>query len=264
MKAIEVRDLTKSFGSREVLSKLNFDIVKGQITAFLGPNGAGKSTTLKILLGLRKPSSGQVRTEGRIGYTSQELSYPAHLKVREILSFVKAHYPDSHTVENLAQRFHLQPLLSRQIGGLSGGEKRRLGLACALMGKPDILVLDEPTTGLDLESRQHLWNEIQSFKSAGGTVLLSTHDLHEVSRIADQILLLDQGQILFAGTLQKILEAIDLQKVTYKLKGQMQSQVVENADQFVRDLVRDQVPFENLQIHPATLEEAFLKYRGRA
>jgi ABC-2 type transport system ATP-binding protein len=264
MNAIEVRGLKKSFGSRQVLSNLNFEIVKGEITAFLGPNGAGKSTTLKILLGLRKPTEGTVRTEGRIGYTSQELSFPAHLKVQEILSFVKAHYPDSHPVEELARRFHLDHLMNRQIGGLSGGEKRRLGLACALMGKPDILVLDEPTTGLDLESRHHLWSEIQTFKSSGGSVLLSTHDLHEVSRIADRILLLDQGQILFAGSLQKILEEIDLQKVTYRLHGQEESHVVEDSDAFVRELVLKQIPFVSLQIHPATLEEAFLKFRGRS
>ena len=261
---IDVQDLKKNFSNHQALKGLSFQIRKSEITAFLGPNGAGKSTTLKTILGLRKPSSGSVSVFGKIGYTSQELSYPPHLKLKEILCFVKSHYDNSESVSTLAEQFHLTGLLHRQVGGLSGGERRRLGLACALMAQPEILVLDEPTTGLDLESRQDLWKIMQQFKAQGGAILLSTHDLHEVSQIADQVLLIDQGQLLFSGPQKKILEQIDLQKISYELNGVEEHHFSENSDAFVRDLVEKKIPFQNLKIHHASLDEAFLKLRGKS
>lgn len=262
MSAIRVENLSREFHQRSVVKNLSFEIPQGQITAFLGPNGAGKSTILKIIMGLRRPSHGRVEVHGRIGYTSQELSFPKHLKAREILRFVSGHYKDPESLDSLVERFDLKLFLHRQLGGLSGGEKRRLALACALVSKPGILILDEPTTGLDLESRRHLWSEISNFKNQGGTVLLSTHDLHEVSRIADRILLIDQGRLLFAGSLNEILKRIDFKRVTYGIGGREVSHLVSDSDRFIRDLVQTGTEFHDLLIHPASLEEAFLKLRG--
>ncbi len=263
MMLIQVKNLKKKFAGHEVLKGLSFEIRKGEITAFLGPNGAGKSTTLKTILGLRSPTSGSVEVHGKIGYTSQELSYPVHLKVKEILGFVCAHYNHCFELQELAQKFHLDSIWNRQVGGLSGGEKRRLALASALAGRPDILVLDEPTTGLDLESRQDLWKSMTVFRAGGGTILLSTHDLHEVSQIADQVILIDQGQLLFSGPLKKIFDEIDLEKISYEINGKEETHLTENSDQFIRDLVDHKTDFHNLKIHHASLEEAFLILRNK-
>lgn len=274
MSFVQVKGLSKSYGPKVALKDIHFEVQKASIAAFLGPNGAGKSTLFKILLGLRRADSGTVLIDNKppshsdlrfkIGYTSQDLSYPGHLKVNEVLRFVQTHFPLHDDISSLQRRFDLDTLANQQVGGLSGGEKRRLGLACALLGRPEILVLDEPTTGLDIESRIRLWNEIELFKNTGGTILLSTHDLSEVSQVADSIVLIDSGTVIFDGALAKILSSINLKKVVYKLGGIQKTELTENSDQFVRELVKKEISFSDLEIHPASLEDAFLKLRGRS
>ena len=270
---LEIKNLKKSYKDKVVLNGLNFSLYPQEIVAFLGPNGAGKSTTLKMIMGLREPDEGQVRLLGsfpkkqsiknKIGYTSQDLSFPAFLQVQEVLRFVQAHYSDPVLLSEILQRFELTSLQKEAAGSLSGGEKRRLGLACALIGKPSVLILDEPTTGLDIESRHTLWKEIRKFKDGGGTVLLSTHDLNEVSTIATRILLIDRGQIIVDGTVEKIKKVIEFQKISYKLLGEEKTELVQNSDDFIRKLVLETPHFSDLHIHPVTLEEAFLKIRGQ-
>ncbi|MCX7979080.1 MAG: ABC transporter ATP-binding protein, partial [Bdellovibrionaceae bacterium] len=272
------------------LRGVSFQVAAGKITALLGPNGAGKTTTMSLILGLRRPSFGKLlvfdrpprdlEVRRKIGYASQELSFPSQLRVQEVLDFVAAHYQNTLSISEIARKFELDRLLCRQVGGLSGGEKRRLGLATALIHRPQLLVLDEPTTGLDIESRMLLWNEITHFAAVGGTVLLSTHDLTEVSRIANDVLLIDHGQIIFSGSLQQILQEIDLKSVIFsslrpppenlpgcvKLSaiGPHQWQVLcRDSDTFIQELVKSEVPFQGLFIKNATLEEAFLKLRGK-
>lgn len=273
MNIIEVVNLEKSYGDHLALKGISFSVRKQSICALLGPNGAGKSTTLKILLGLRQPSRGEVSLFGlkpwetalknKIGYTSQELSYPPHLKVFEVLQFVRRHFSETESLEALKGRLGLDRIWKQQVGGLSGGEKRRLGLACALVSKPEILILDEPTTGLDIESRHALWREIKSFQKQGGTVILSTHDLNEVSQVAEEILLIDQGQLLFQGRLSDILSKVSLKKISYYEGEIEQIHLAEDSDAFVQKLVIEKTSFRELKIHHATLEEAFLKIRGR-
>ncbi len=268
---LEVNDLKKRYGKKEALRGVSFAIKEKEIVAFLGPNGAGKSTTLKIIMGLRQPDSGRVQLFGftshnsqvknKLGYTSQELSFPPHLRVQEVMNFVSSHFRNPVPVNEMAEQFALTALLSNSVGGLSGGEKRRLGLACALMGRPQILILDEPTTGLDVESRHHLWKEIQKFKSQGGSVLLSTHDLNEAGAIADRVLVIDQGHLLLDGTVADIKRKIDYQKISYQIDGQEVVELVQDSDLFVKKLAIEKPHFAQLQIHSVNLEEAFLKIR---
>ncbi len=244
-----------------------------EIVAFLGPNGAGKSTTLKTIMGLSQPDSGNITVLGlppenikiknKIGYTSQELSFPPFLKVREILKFVQAHFTDSISLVEILERFDLTNLQRNLAGGLSGGQKRRLGLACALIGKPELLILDEPTTGLDIFSKKTLWEEIKKFQSGGGSVLLSTHDLNEVEMIADRVLLIEDGQILVDGTAAEIKKKIEYQKITYQHHGVKCIEMTQNSDAYIKKLVIQKPEFTNLEIHPITLEEAFIKMRSK-
>lgn len=271
---LEVSRLDKAYGKKIALKGLSFSILPQQIVAFLGPNGAGKSTTLKIIMGLRRPDSGILRIfdsevhslkiKDQMGYTSQDLSFPTHLKVEEILQFVSAHYSDPVPMDELTKKFELTDLMTHKVGGLSGGQKRRLGLACALVGRPKILILDEPTTGLDVESRHQLWNEIKEFKKNGGTVLLSTHDLNEAGAVADRVLVIDHGHLISDGTVEEIKKKIEYQKITYEFNGQQVLEYVQDSDQFVKNLVVQKPEFKNLHIHPSTLEEAFLKIRGKS
>ncbi len=270
---LEIKNLKKSYQGKVVLDGLQFILRPGEIVAFLGPNGAGKSTTLKMIMWLRQPDEGHVRLfdaspneqtiKNKIGYTSQELSFPVFLQVQEVLRFVQAHYSNPVFLSEILQRFELTKLQTEAAGSLSGGEKRRLGLACALIGRPQILILDEPTTGLDVESRLTLWKEIQKFRNEGGTVLLSTHDLNEVAAIATRVLLIDQGQIIVDGTVEKIKKVIEFQKISFKVDGIEKVELVQNADHFIRKLVHETPQFYDLHIHPVTLEEAFLKIRGQ-
>lgn len=274
---LEAQNLKKSYGKREALKGINFSLGKGEIMAFLGPNGAGKSTTIKIIMGLRRPDSGALKLFGKLGhtseiknklgYTSQDLTFPGQLKIKELLKFVASHYLNPLPLGALIDRFDLRNFADSKVGGLSGGEKRRLGLACALIGQPEILILDEPTTGLDVESRRILWREIENFKKQGGSILLSTHDLNEVEAIASRILVIDQGQILMDGTLPEIQKQIDYQRIHFEVPEaggfKKVTEITQDTDAFVKRLAVHQPQFRNLHIDPITLEEAFLKLRGK-
>jgi ABC-2 type transport system ATP-binding protein len=268
---LEVKDLKKNYGSKQALRGVSFALRQSEIVAFLGPNGAGKSTTLKIIMGLRQLSSGTLKILGshshsfeiknKMGYTSQDLSFPSHLRLIEVLRFVSAHFENPVSGLEMAERFQLGSLLKMFVGGLSGGEKRRLGLACALLGRPQILILDEPTTGLDVDSRHHLWREIQEFKAQGGTVLLSTHDLFEAGAVADRVLLIDQGLLLVDGSVEEIKSQIDFRKITYEIDGKEMTEMVQDSDVFVKKLAIEKPHFKSLKIYQVSLEEAFLKIK---
>lgn len=264
---IEVKELRKTYGQRVAVSGISFDVRPGEVVVFLGPNGAGKSTTLRIIMGLRRPTAGTVRVlkgdprdlkvRDKIGFAGQDINFPAHLRTREILNFVKQHFTDHMAIDELADRLDLRSFFERFVGGLSGGERRRLGLACALVGRPQVLILDEPTTALDTKSKRQLWREILAFRNAGGAVLLSTHDLHDAAEIADRVLLMDQGRILVSGKVQEIINPLNLKKISFSLpNGTYEEHWSRNPDDEVRELVRKGVMFMNLQISAATLEEA--------
>lgn len=269
------QDVTKTYrltkDKQPEIGPLNFELRRNEITVFLGPNGAGKSTAFKLLLGLREPSSGKVslfgdsprnpKTRSRVGYTSQDLSYPAHLSAKEVLHLVSAHFSDPVPLPELRERFDLGKIWSNKLGGLSGGERRRVGLACALLGRPELLVLDEPTTGLDVESRRLLWNEIRAFKTSGGSVLMATHDLHEAGLIGDRVLLLHRGRLRLDGSMAEILAPIDFKTLRYEVEGTATEISVRESDLEIRRLVETKVAFRNLEVRRLGLEEALEFHR---
>jgi ABC-2 type transport system ATP-binding protein len=208
--AVEARHIVKRYGAVEALRGFDLRIERGETVALLGPNGAGKTTAVQILLGLRRPDSGHVRVLGldpgdmhcraRVGVTMQEMSCPTALRVGEVLSFAAAHYPSSQPKAGLLSLFGLSDLERRQVGGLSGGERRRLALALGFVGAPELVFLDEPTTGLDVESRREAWGAIRAFTGAGGTVLLTTHYIEEAEALAHRIAVMRDGRVVrFAG-----------------------------------------------------------------
>jgi ABC-2 type transport system ATP-binding protein len=198
----------KRFGKRLALAPLDLTIERGELVALLGPNGAGKTTLVSLVVGLRRPTAGSVRILGRdpcdwrarkrLGATPQEMSFPPTLRAREILDLARAHATSPTPLADLVERFDLTGFLQRQSGALSGGQRRRLALALAFAGTPELAVLDEPTTGLDLESRRRAWGAIRAFATGGGTVLLTTHYLEEAQALAGRIVVLAQGEVVDA------------------------------------------------------------------
>lgn len=199
--------VSKSFGRVQALDRLDLVIEPGETVALLGPNGAGKTTTLALLLGLRRPDAGEVRLCGRdprhpharsqVGCTPQEASFPLTLRVREVVDLVRAHFPSRQDPETLLERFCLDDLAQRQIGGLSGGQRRRLACALAFAGNPRFVLLDEPSSGLDVESRFRLWETI---RTSGCSVLLTTHSFEEAETLATRVVVLHGGRLVASGS----------------------------------------------------------------
>jgi ABC-2 type transport system ATP-binding protein len=204
--AVSFRGVEKRFGSRIALHPLDLTIERGELVALLGPNGAGKTTLANLVLGLRRPDRGTVRVFGRdprnwrarsaVGSTPQEMGFPPTLRALEILELARAHSHAPLPVAHLVDRFDLGDVVARRTGALSGGQRRRLALALAFAGAPELVVLDEPTTGLDVASRRHAWAAIAAFGAAGGTVLLATHQLDEADALARRVVVISKGTVL--------------------------------------------------------------------
>jgi ABC-2 type transport system ATP-binding protein len=207
---VALRHVTKRFRGTTALDRLSLEVGEGQVVALLGPNGAGKTTALRITVGLRKPDSGEALLFGRdprdsrsrsaVGVTPQDTGFPGTLRVREVIAFARAHYERPLAEGDTLAAFGLAPIARRQIGGLSGGERRRLAVALAFVGGSRLVVLDEPTTGLDVESRLQVWDAIHSYAAGGGSVLLTTHYLEEAEALATRIAMIAGGRIVRAGT----------------------------------------------------------------
>ncbi|MGC5031557.1 ABC transporter ATP-binding protein [Micromonospora sp. DT229] len=274
--------VSRRYGEVLALDRVDLEVRAGELVGLLGPNGAGKSTLISLLVGLRKPTSGRVELNGgdprdpasrrQIGVTPQETGLPGTLRVGEVVDFVSAHYPDPVPQGELLDRFGLAELVRRQCGGLSGGQKRRLAVALAFLGRPRLVVLDEPTTGLDVEARHTLWEAIRAFHAEGGTVLLSSHYLEEVEALARRVVVIGQGRVLADDTVEAVRAVVGVRRVSLTvdtlppLPGVVRTEHVDgrthlltgDADQLVRDLVASGVEFRNLEVRPTSLEEAFL------
>ncbi|MFY0509321.1 ABC transporter ATP-binding protein [Streptomyces anulatus] len=274
--------VTRHYGDTVALDNVDFTVREGEFIGLLGPNGAGKTTLLNSLLGLRKPTSGRIELFGGsptnpasrrfIGVTPQESGVPPTLRVSEAVDFVAAHFKETEDRDELLERFDLTKEARRQAGGLSGGQKRRLALALAFVGRPRLVILDEPTTGLDVESRRMLWDRIREFHEGGGTVLLTTHYLEEIEALAKRVVVIAQGRIRADDSVGAIRGMAHMQRVSMNagplpdLPGVISEERTEervelmthDADQLVRALVRQGVEFSGLAVQQATLEEAFL------
>ena len=212
--AAELRGVRKRYGGAVALDDVDLDLRYGETVALVGPNGAGKSTALSLLLGLRRPDAGAARLDGldpalpqarrRVGVVPQEIDFPAALRVREIVDLVRVHYSEPEPRAALLERFGARGLAERQAGGLSGGERRRVALALAFAGRPRILFLDEPSAGLDLESRRSLWQAVREHRRRGGATLLTTHYLEEAAELADGVVVLVRGRVVAKGSVDEI------------------------------------------------------------
>ncbi len=206
MKAIQVCGLQKSYGQHNVLKNLNFTVEQGEIFALLGVNGAGKTTALECIEGLKAYDSGTVKLHGKIGIQLQSSSLPAHMKAMEAVKLF-AKWNKSPVDDVLLDSLGILAL-KRPYAQLSTGQKRRLHLALALIGNPDILFLDEPTAGLDVEGRRSLHDQIRRLKTQGKTIVLTSHDMAEVEALCDKIAILNDGNIVFIGTPLELTEQI--------------------------------------------------------
>jgi ABC-2 type transport system ATP-binding protein len=275
-------EVTRRYGSTLALDSVSLDIRPGELVGLLGPNGAGKSTLINLFVGLRRPTSGTVEVLGGspadplvrrgIGVTPQESGLPEVLRVGELVDFVSAHFPDRADRSELLDRFDLGGLVKRQIGGLSGGQKRRLAVALAFAGNPRLVFLDEPTTGLDVEARRALWDGIRAFHAEGGTVLLTSHYLEEIEALAQRVVVVGQGRVLADDTVRAIRDMVGVRRVSLvaaglpELPGVIASHredgrvhlVTSDPDRLVVELVRSGTAFSGLEIRPTSLEEAFL------
>jgi ABC-2 type transport system ATP-binding protein len=273
---------TRRYGSVVALDDVNLDVHAGEIVGLLGPNGAGKTTLLNLLVGLRRPTAGRVELFGgdprdavnrrAIGVTPQETGLPPTLRVGEVVDYVRAHYPDPVDRSELLARFGLDTMARRQTGGLSGGQRRRLAVALAFVGRPRLVFLDEPTTGLDVEARHGLWDGIRAFHADGGTVLLTSHYLEEIEALAARVVVLGQGRILADDTTAAIRNLVGVRRVSLTaarlppLPGVTSQSSVDgrtnllttDSDRLVRELVTSGADFSDLEIRPTSLEEAFL------
>jgi ABC-2 type transport system ATP-binding protein len=211
--AIQCRDLRKTYdGKVEAVRGLNLQIQVGECFGLLGPNGAGKTTTIEILAGLLQPTSGQVSILGHswneneremrewLGISLQETRLSEKLTVRETIDLFASFYREPRPTEEVMEQLQLTEKADSWVGKLSGGQRQRLAVATALVCNPKILFLDEPTTGLDPQSRRQLWDIIRAFQQNGGTVLLTTHYMDEAERLCDRLAIVDHGQIIAEGT----------------------------------------------------------------
>jgi ABC-2 type transport system ATP-binding protein len=283
--AASLERVWKRFGGVPALCDVSLEAPAGSVVALLGPNGAGKSTALSLLLGLRRPERGRARLFGsdpretaarrRLGATPQEMAFPQTLRVVEIVDLVRAHYERPLATGVVLSRFGLERLARRQAGGLSGGERRRLAVAIAFAGDPEIVVLDEPTTGLDVDARRTAWSAIQAFAAAGGTVLLTTHHLDEAEALASAVVVLDRGRAIARGTIEEIRARAGQARVRFRaepLPDDLEGRIERNGEtvtiyarhptDLVRRLVYAGARMDDLEVTPLPLEDA-LRGLGR-
>ncbi|MGN6254402.1 MAG: ABC transporter ATP-binding protein [Solirubrobacterales bacterium] len=218
--AISVQGLRKSYGEHEAVAGIDFEVAAGEVFGFLGPNGAGKTTTIEILEGYRERSGGEVSVLGadpsqptrawreRVGLVLQECELDPLWTVREAVSLFARFYRSPRPVEETIELVGLADKRDARIGTLSGGQKRRADVALGIVGDPDLIFLDEPTTGFDPSARRDAWNMIEGLKALGKTVFLTTHYMDEAQHLADRVAILREGQIVAQGRIEEIAETI--------------------------------------------------------
>lgn len=280
---VSCNQVCKSFAKQRVINHLDMSIYPGQMVALLGVNGAGKTTSMNMMLGLETPDSGEILLAGQspqsskarkhIGITPQNSNFPEGLQVKEIIEFVATHYEKPRDTASIMEKFALTKYQYTMTNILSGGQKRRLSLALAFVGNPKLMFLDEPTTGLDLQSRQQVWTSIREAIDDGCTIVLSTHYLEEAEALANRVLILHDGNIKADGTVAEIKALADVSKVCFrcakrpildgaldmKYENQQCTIYTQDPDNLIREIVQANIPFSELDVIRASLETAFLK-----
>ena len=223
--AVRCRGLVKRYGDLVAVNALDLEVQRGECFGMLGPNGAGKTTTVEIFEGLREADGGEVeilgerwRGEGRelrarLGIQLQETKFPEKLRVVEVVALFRSFYPRGQTVSEVLALVGLEEKSSDYVRNLSGGQKQRLSLGCALVGDPDLLFLDEPTTGLDPQSRHQTWEIVEALKARGRTVLLTTHYMEEAARLCDRVAIVDHGRVIALGTPRELIASLGAEHV---------------------------------------------------
>lgn len=285
---VQFEGVSKRYAHKNVLENISFTVFPGEIVALLGVNGAGKTTTMKLILGQEEPHSGHVYLYGykptnptarqQVGSTPQTVEFPPGLRVHEVVSFVAAHYAAPHALQKIEEAFGLTAFLQAKAANLSGGQKRRLALALAFVGNPQTIFLDEPTTGLDVEARQLLWQMIRQEAKQGKTIFLTTHYLEEIEQLASRVIFLQNHKIRIDGTvsdLKKQTAASARVRVSFTLQepyafarfkyvesheqqGLQYTLFTKNSDDLIRELVQAHIAFRNLNVVHDNLESAFL------
>jgi ABC-2 type transport system ATP-binding protein len=220
--ALRVEGLRKAYKDVVAVDGLDLEVRRGECFGLLGPNGAGKTTTIEICEGLLAPDAGKVEVLGRrwetdadelrelLGIQLQETQLSEKLTVDETLTLFRSFYRDAQNIDDVVDKVELGEKRSSRVGGLSGGQKQRLAVACALVGNPQLLFLDEPTTGLDPQSRRQFWDMIEKFQAEGKTIVLTTHYMEEAERLCDRVAIVDHGHVIALGSPAELMESIDV------------------------------------------------------
>lgn len=300
--ALRCKGLVKRYDDVTAVAGIHMEVHTGECFGLLGPNGAGKTTTVEILEGLTPPSAGEVEVLGqqwgrgndrklrdRLGIQLQETQLGDKLTVEEVVRLFRSFYSRGREVDEVVDILGLEPKRRSQYSKLSGGQKQRVALACAIVGAPEVLFLDEPTTGLDPQARRHIWDVVERFRDGGGTVMLTTHYMEEASRLCDRVGIMDQGQIIRVGTPAELIEALGADEVIElqvepdldltrleSMPGVLTAtrrlqRIILTVDHIAAalpallDAIDTQgVSLQGLTTHQATLEDVFIHLTGRA
>jgi ABC-2 type transport system ATP-binding protein len=307
--ALRIRGLSKSFGDVRAVDGIDLEVGPGECFGLLGPNGAGKTTTIEICEGLTTADAGTVELLGRswqrdaselrqlIGMQLQETQFPEKLTVEEVLRLFRSFYRHGMTLDEAIAQAQLEEKRRARVGGLSGGQKQRLAMATALVGDPELLFLDEPTTGLDPQARRHLWDLVEGLKQAGRTIILTTHYMEEAERLCDRVAIMDHGRVIALGTPRELIATVGgddivefavspsdplVQKSTHEVAGALEAipgvqshRVHEGLHQLSVSELHTAVPrifaalekqglhLSEFRTHSATLEDVFVRLTGR-
>ncbi len=299
--ALRVRNLRKTYKDVVAVAGIDLEVHSGECFGLLGPNGAGKTTTIEICEGLTPADAGEVEILGlhwssdapalrqKLGIQLQETQLAEKLTVAETLRLFRSFFGQGPEVDEVIRLVQLDEKRGARVGALSGGQKQRLALACALVGDPDLLFLDEPTTGLDPQARRQLWDLIEEFKAAGRTIVLTTHYMDEAEKLCGRVAVMDHGKIIAQGTPRELIASIGVEHVVEfsagdaaldlagvhamagvrdvrSENGSVLLQVTElhrSVPALLEELGRQGVPLTELRTHSATLEDVFVHLTGR-
>jgi ABC-2 type transport system ATP-binding protein len=273
--AIEVADLRKSYGPLEAVRGLSFQVERGEVFGLLGPNGAGKTTTVEILEGYRRRSAGQVwvlghdpdvrdrRLQERVGIVLQSCGFYPRVTVREAVEHFAKAYPAPRDPSETIVLVGLEDKADARANELSGGQRRRLDLALALIGDPELVFLDEPTTGFDPAARRVAWNAVRRLKELGKTVVLTTHYLDEAQALADRVAIVKDGRIVAEGPPAELRPGSSTYRVSYISEGRRVEHRTDDVTELLHRLTRDALArgerLEGLEVARPTLEEVYLE-----